>query len=90
MQTQQTGALIIDIKEKSFKGRDGEKVTFKQARILDDVNEFHQLTVDKDCDLPDGWEEMSREELPVVMTIDEATDNNTGNKYLKKRLLQIG
>jgi hypothetical protein len=90
MQTQQTGAMIIDVKEKSFKGRDGDMVTFKQARILDDVNEFHQLTVDKDCELPEGWEEMSREEITIVMTVDEATDQKTGNKYLKKRLLQIG
>jgi len=88
MQTQINNAMVLEIVDKSFKGRDGEQVSYRQARILDEQNNYHEMTVDKECELPEGWETLNREEMHAVISVEEITNN--GNTRLKKRLIQLG
>jgi len=85
MQLVSDDAIILDVKESTFKGRDGQPVTFKQARVVDDQNEVHKVTVPQDFEFPSDypWQSIRRLGCKVVI---EVEDNN--NK-LRKRLVSI-
>jgi len=85
MQVRSHNAIILDVKKKTFTGRKDEEVTFTQARIIDDENNYHEVTVPNDFDfgtLPP--EEIDR--LNTAVTIDIQEHNNK----IKRRLHSIG
>jgi len=79
-------AIILDIKENKFKGRDGKEVVFKQVRIVDDTNDVHNVTVPSDFQAPDGVDDLlnvNRLSCRVVIDVSE------NDKKLRKRLVSI-
>jgi hypothetical protein len=50
MQIQVDEAIILEVKERSFKGRDGKDVTYTQVRFVDDDNQYQEATLAKDLD----------------------------------------
>jgi len=85
MQLTSNNAILLDVKENSFKGKDGNTVTYNRARVIDDENNYHEITVPSDFD----WQgedpaEINRLETTIVIDVEER------NNKIKKRLSSIG
>lgn len=90
METEFKNALVLDVVEKSFK-KDGKTVNYTQARVLDETNNLHTVSVPADfqTDAVDGpLTDINRLPADVTITIEERTTANGGTKIVK-RLMAI-
>lgn len=88
MIAQINNGLFLMSEDREFKGRDGKDVNYHKAKILDDQNEVHELTVDKELVDPLVSNFHPRQEIACTIEISEREGNN--GKYLQKRLIGIG
>jgi len=78
-------AIILDVKVNTFKGKDGKEVSYSQAQIIDDDNNFHKVTVPSDFNW-DGVEPAHIHRMATSLVLDIQEQDNK----LKKRLASIG
>lgn len=80
-------AILLEVKEESFKGRDGKDVTYRKAKFIDDENNYHEATVLTDVEFDDDLENINRLGVSLSVQIDEVERN--GNTMLKKRIVEV-
>jgi hypothetical protein len=83
MKIQVDEAILLDVKDESFTGRDGTVVKYRKARFIDDENEYHEASVAKDVDFEDDLENIARWDIGLTFTIEER------NGKLKKQVVEI-
>jgi hypothetical protein len=88
METQIQDAIILDSEQKSFKGRDGSEVTYRKVRLLDDNNNYHELTAPADLDWGDlDPDQVFRLSCNATINIEEV--QGPSGTRLKKRLIRF-
>jgi hypothetical protein len=74
------GALFISAEPISFKGRDGNEVTYTKVKLLDDQNNYFEATGAKDMDFS---------EIPPRSVGTVKVEIREENNKLKKRVLDF-
>jgi len=81
-------AILLDVKENNFKGRDGSMISFVQARVLDKNNDVQKVSVSKDYDWA-GEDFKTLRRVSCVVTIEVTEEDFNGKQRLRKRLISI-